>query len=352
MLGATTLAALAIAPAALPDRKTLATWGVETLDAIRRDFRPDPDGYYRDKIKEEMPAFNWGVGILLSAMAEAAPLSPEWKTEAIRYATKTRSYWNPLGPVPGYDVLPTPKPIDRYYDDNAWMVMSLSDLSHATGRPEFRTHAAEAMVYVLSGASPDGSIYWRESDKASRNTCSNAPVAAALLALYEKDRDPARLARAESLYDWTYRTLRDPADDLMWDAISNDGKIEKTKWSYNTALMARSAAELFRLTKKARYRKEAIAFARAGRAKWVREDGAMTDESQFAHLLLESFWFVKRATKWGDAWSDAPKILAALRSRKSADGRYPGRWDGTEANEALITQASAARAYLFAASRL
>lgn len=345
MIAAMTL----LLPSADPDAATLKGWGMETMAAVRRDFLPKPDGFYVDKRGAAQPAFNWGVGVLLSAMAEAAPQNAGWRREAARYAPLVRAYWNDKGPVPGYDVLPGPKDVDRYYDDNAWMVLALSDLAPILKDPSLRTEAERAMTYVLSGESPLGGIYWREVDRGvTRNTCSNSPSSAALLAL----RGKGGVTDARRIHDWTLKTLQDPDDGLMWDAIDKDGKIEKTKWTYNSALAIRTASELFRIHKRPGDRTQAIRMGRAALARWVAEDGTVADEGKFAHMLVESFWFLKRATGEGEPWSRVPKILARLHDRRDTEGRYPARWDRDGASEELIDQAAVARAYLFAARRL
>jgi hypothetical protein len=102
--------------------------GLQALKDLKREFAVAGVPGYAEQSVDGKPngvLFNWGVGVLLSAMNAAARHDPEWKKELARFVEATRAYWNPLGPVPGYDVLPGAKPVDRYYDDNAWMAIAL-----------------------------------------------------------------------------------------------------------------------------------------------------------------------------------------------------------------------------------
>jgi hypothetical protein len=287
-----------------------------------------PDG------KASGVAFNWTVGVVLSAWVAAVRVDPGLRPGLIRYADAVEVYWNSKGPVPGYDVLPGPKPIDRYYDDNAWLAMALVEIFELTKGKRFLDRAEKALIYALSGedAKLGGGIYWRESDKASKNTCSNAPVAAACLAV-AKHRNGTKLrAKAREIYEWTHQHLRDPADGLYWDSIDLNGKIEKTKWSYNSALMLRTAREL-RLP-------EAKELAKACHQRWVDpESQVIRDEGRFAHLLFENLLPQRKAIGF-----DPGKSLASI--PVGSDGWYGKRWDRLDSNQnrELIDQVSYLRA--------
>jgi rhamnogalacturonyl hydrolase YesR len=343
------------AVAMLQTKDDFRTWGLETATKIRQEYKLPRRGLYADALdkgKPTGPAFNWGVGVWLTALNAAAKADPAWKKDLRAYVDATRVYWNPKGPVPGYDVLPGPKDVDRYYDDNQWMVMALVDAYEVLGDPKIMTWAEETLKYALSGEDDKlgGGIYWQEAKKESKNTCSNGPAAAACLAVYGKTKKPEYLLKARELYAWTKKHLQDPQDGLFWDSIRLDGKIEKTKWSYNTALMIRSAAELAKYTGKPEYQEEAERMASASEKRWVDpETGAIKDGGRFAHLLLDSWAFVptperQEKTRRALAWVHA--------NGRNAKGLYGGEFNKPPKPDAtkfeLIDQASAARAYLTA----
>ncbi len=327
-------------------------WGLETLDQIRKSYLLPGGKLFADSIEngeKSGPAFNWGVGVMLGAMNGAARYRPDWKPRLRDYVEATRVYWNTKGPVPGYDVLPGPKDVDRYYDDNQWMVLALVEASEILKEPKFLGYAQETLKYVLSGEDKKlgGGIYWHETKKTEKNTCSNAPAAAACLAVWSHTKDPALLAKAKELYDWTKKHLQDPADGLFWDGINVNGHIGKDKWSYNTALMIRTAMGLWGATGEQKYLDEAQGMTKASEARWFDEaTGAMKDEGRFAHLLLEAWAMVPSSTA-------RPKIFRVLQalhlSGPDSAGRYGKRFDGPptagQTKFELIDQASAVRAY-------
>ena len=326
-------------------------WGLEALTVLQREFAFTSAPGYCESVGEgasKQPVFNWGVGVLMSTMSAAARVDPAWRTELKRFVEATRAYWNPAGPVAGYDVLPLPKDADRFYDDNAWMALALVEAYGVLRDPAVLGYANQALAFALSGEDSKlgGGIYWRERLKESKNTCSNAPVVAACLAVFAETGESRLLEKAKALYAWTKATLQDPADLLMWDSLALSGKKDETKWSYNTGLMVRSAAELARLTGEKHYRKEADAMAAASEKRWL-VAGRLADAGRFAHLLVESWNYVpndKRRKR-------ARAALQWLHDHGRNDrGLYANRFDLSPSpyykRFELIDQASAARAFL------
>jgi rhamnogalacturonyl hydrolase YesR len=343
--------ALAIMP---PQEVDMAAWGIQTLEVIQREFAFERTPGFADAIepgKPRQPVFNWGLGVLLSAMNGAARVDPAWRKPLRDLIEASRTYWNSAGPVAGFDVWPMPKPRDRYYDDNAWMVMALVEASEILKDPKILTLAEEALTFVLSGEDLKlgGGIYWRENGKKSKNTCSNGPAVAACLAVYESTKRPELLAKAKRIYDWTRKNLQDSADDLFWDSKALSGKVDPMKWSYNTALMIRSAAELARITEDSRYRQEAEAMAKSSEKKWL-IDGRIADEGRFAHLLLESWNYVPTDDRMQKAREAVKWVWEHCRTPK---GLFGNRFDKAPTADRkkfeLIDQASAARAFFYTA---
>jgi hypothetical protein len=236
-------------------------------------------------------------------------------------------------------------------------VLALVETYEILGDKKYLDWAEDTLTYVLSGWDDKlgGGIYWHEPKKTSKNTCSNAPAAAACLAVAKYRRSDELKTMARKIMEWTDSNLRDPSDGLYWDSIGiaerADGthKIEKTKWTYNTGLPLRSWSLLggspgVDLTVK------------SSMSHWFdSETGAAKDVGKFAHLLFEGL----AAAKPGDE-EIRKRILGALdflyTKVRDPQGRYGGAWDKPFEAERkkfeLIDQASAARAYLFAYLRL
>ena len=328
--------------------------GIEIVEQIRRDYYLPASRLYAEDIgidgEKSGPCFNWGTGVLLSALNAAAKVEPKYRKWLREYADASRSYWNTKPPVAGYDVLPGPKDVDRYYDDNAWMVLALVETYEILGDKKYLDWAEEALEYVLSGEDGNlgGGIYWRESDKASKNACSNAPSAAACLAV-AKYRQSARLQKkAEDLLRWTQANLQDPADGLIWDNIALSGKIEKTKWTYNTGLYLKGWKMLDGVTPI-----EAVNLKRVFESSinyWLDpKTGAAKDGGRFVHLWFEGLLSVEpKDSQLRDRLVKALKF--ADEHARTPDGRFADRWDRPIGKDkkrfALIDQASAARAFL------
>ncbi|MCX7719257.1 MAG: glycoside hydrolase family 76 protein [Candidatus Sumerlaeaceae bacterium] len=339
-------------------------WGAEALEATDKYLSGTPPFLYAEKTDlprtdnaSVEPAFMWACGIQLTALAAAARCGHPGAAERVEQFLRTFDhYWISKDGLGGYNPGPGAAQPDRYYDDNAWIVLALLEIREQTTDPLTLARAAELHRFVMSGEDRvlGGGIYWREKDCASKHTCSNAPVACAALRLHQMTGRPEHLAEGRRLYDWMRARLLAP-DNLYYDNIRPPDIIEKTKWSYNAALMIRAGLLLHEITGDPRYRDEALATARAAEAHWVRADtGAIACEASFAHLLCEAFLHTGRAT--GDPrW--AAIVGRALRHlhdhARDPAGLYPSRWDAETTapltQVRLLDMASASRAYWIAA---
>jgi hypothetical protein len=332
----------------LPTAKELRTWGLETVEQIRRElYLPDSKLYAEDikAGKRSGPSFNWPAGVMLSALNSAARADKKYAPWLREYADACHAaYWNPAGPVPGYDSCPFPKGADRYYDDNAWMVLQLVETSQVLKDKKYRRWAEVSMKYVMSGWDDQlgGGIYWRENKKTSKNTCSNAPSAFAAFQLGDRKH-------GHDIVAWMMPKLQDPSDGLMWDSAGIGGKVDKTKWTYNTALTIRTLLSDGQ-------KDEAKRVADSSLRHWIDPTtGAMKDDAAFAHLMCEALLDTSRVTGNGKYRQAVLLALKALRERaRDASGHYSKRWESQLRKPVdpvrVIDQASAARAFLEAAA--
>jgi uncharacterized protein YyaL (SSP411 family) len=300
----------------------------------------------------------WGAGVQLSALAAAAQFDPPaYADQLAAYADSLEKYWIVHQGIGGYSVLPGQKEADRYYDDNVWIVLALIETMEATRDKKYLERAEAAMRFVLSGEDEElgGGIYWREKRRRSKNTCSNAPAIVAALRLYQKSSDPRHLATADRLYDWTRSRLQDDQDGLFWDNVHLSGRVDRRKYSYNSALMIRANCLFFEVKGDSKYLAEAQRIARSAMARWiVPETGAVKDGGRFAHLLLESLLAVGRLDR-DPRWLKTVgcSIVFVHKNVRDPNGRYAHSWGRPQTGKLesfqLIDQASAARAYFAAA---
>lgn len=359
-------AALAPAFAGAEDREpAFASWGAETLELIGERFRSPVSELYSEYAllpggrawRGSHPSFMWGVGVQLSALNAAAALEPEkYLSHATQYADAIEVYWSDADGISGFDVQPGPKDSDRYYDDNAWLVLAFSELFEISQEQRYLDRSMATFEFVMSGHDDKlgGGLYWRELEKTSKNTCTNAPAIVSALRLYQLTGKPSYLDTASKLYDWTCAHLQD-TDGLFWDHIKLDGEIDRRKFSYNSALMIRANVLLTEVTGDEKYAQEAERIARAAQAHWIDDDGAVDDSGRFAHLLLESFLALDELNPRGH-WDEVVKrcVVYLHENVRGEDGIHGNRWRGPPRRSprriALLDQASAARIYWLAAA--
>lgn len=148
---------------------------------------------------------------------------------------------------------------DRFYDDNIWLGIDFTDAYMNTKEKKYLQKAQLIWKFVESGNDDKlgGGIYWCEQKRISKNTCSNAPGSVLALKLFRATQDSSYFQKGQKLYEWTQKQLQDPTDYLYFDNVSLDGKIDKTKYAYNSGQMMQSATLLYQLTGKKNYLKDA-----------------------------------------------------------------------------------------------
>lgn len=308
-------------------------------------------------------AMMWACGVQLSALGEAAKMNARRFRPALEGYAKALDVYIQKDALGGYDIWPCPKPKDRYYDDNIWVVLALIKGYETFKDPEYLQRAEASMRFVLSGedTATGGGIYWKEDGRAQgkigKHACSTGPTIVAALKLHRinKNIPEARqdyLATALRLHAWMRSTLQDQ-DGLYWDNIQLSGKIGKEKYSYNSALMVRAECLLYEETGDKKYLEEAQRVANACLKRWVRQDGSMDDGGRFGHLMMGAFlelYLVDRDTKWLKTCDLICEYI--YEKLQDPNGLYPGGWGkplekGKRLTKVdLLDQASVAHAFL------
>jgi uncharacterized protein YyaL (SSP411 family) len=236
----------------------------------------------------------WGNGVMFSALVGAAKHEPRtYRPIMDRFFASMDRYWDDKARVPGYEPWPTKGGgNDKYYDDNEWMVLTFLEAYELTHEPKYLMRADEALRFALSGwdAQLGGGIWWHEGHKdGSKNTCSNAPAAAACARMALFRRRDENIQWAKRIVAWTNDQLQDDEDGLFFDNKKvATGQVNRDKLTYNTALMIRANLSLHRLTGQEAYLHETERLSRA--AEWFvgKETGAYRDDVKFSHLMVEA----------------------------------------------------------------
>ena len=352
------LLAVGVAALAAPALANYEQKAIEATDYTQRAFYDAGAKLYRPTAPMKPGGLPyevmWGNGLQHSVLTFATKYEPEkYKPVLYDFSVALQRYWDKDAPIPGFDAYFASKTDDdKYYDDNAWLVLSFVEAYDATKDPQFLNWAQQTQKFVLSGYDEKlgGGLYWHQQKKESKNTCVSGPAAAAALDLYRVTGDKTDLEQARQLYNWTNANLQDK-DGLYWDNIKLDGEIGKAKFTYNTALMLRNNIELHKVTGDQKYLAEARRVADASLEYWTRAGGKLGDDAKFNNWMCEALLMTYRAT--GEV-----KYLNAVRrhadygykqGRDASDGGYWDNWSATkhapDERKTLIENASAARIF-------
>ncbi len=305
--------------------------------AIQKDFFNEATGLYAQSLAKRDPEFMWGNGVMFSALVAAARHEPDtYRPVMDRFFAAMDRYWDSKAPIPGYEPSPTRgNGHDKYYDDNQWMVITFMEAFDLTHDARYLDRARDTLKFSLSGWDDQlgGGIWWHEKHKGgAKNTCSNAPAAVAALRVARHLDHAANVEWARKIVRWTAANLQD-ADALYLDnKHAADGKLDRRKYTYNSALMLRANLGLHRATGEAAYLEEAKRIAAACEFFLNKETGGYRDGMKFTHLLVEADLELHRAT------SD-PAILA--RARRNGEAAW-SKWQAAPP-KSLIEQAAIAR---------
>jgi len=270
----------------------------EQMDYIQSHFYDAPAKRYHGKYPDEaqgLPyAFMWANGVQWRALLDAARYEPvKYSPILENYGEGMRQYYwdpQPKGSPPGFNAYCSgPGGTDKYYDDNAWLVLGFFEAYNQTHNPKYLQWAKETQTFVLSGwdETLGGGIYWKLNHE-SKNTCVNAPAAVSALDLAGTGTARDQWAWGQRLHTWVNATLQDK-DGLYWDNIKLDGSIEKSKWTYNTALMIEADILLSKRQHDPKLLAHAERSADAGLAAWQDADtGRFQNDANFTHLLCEA----------------------------------------------------------------
>ena len=310
----------------------------EVQQYIQTTFWNRNSDLYAGRADKPDPDFVWGGGVAFSALVGASRHDKSWQPLMKKYFNGLDRYWDDKVKIPGYEPSPTAgNGNDKYYDDNAWMVLTFVEAHELTKDSRYLKRAADTLDFVLSGwdDKAGGGIWWHEGHKdGSKNTCVNAPAAFGCLeiARLNPKRAPKLIAEARRIAEWTNKTLQQP-NALFADRIEvASGKIHRGQLTYNSGLMIRANLGLYQQTKEDVFLMEAKRIAKAAESLLNRETGAYRDPVKWSHLMTEADLELHEAT--GEAY-----LLE--RSRKNAELHY--QQFKKDPPKDLLTAASIAR---------
>jgi len=350
-------------------RASFRAWGAETLAQIDKDLRVGnlytESGTAAGKKSTEhgSAAFVWPASFQLRALASAAKLEPRKYAEPLaRYAAALDRYWTARRGVGGYAVVPGSQ--ERYYDDNAWMLLGLIDAFEVTKSSKLLERARQVLAFLESGEKKTvgGGIRQHEDKDGGIFTCTAAPAAVGALRLYLIRKDPKLLEFAKRMHAALTSKeigLRD-GDGLYHQWARKEGAewhVERGKRAYQSALPLQLELLLHRVTGEAAHLSEAQRIAESALGQWFRKDGTLAETGQWGGSDLCDALLDLHAVDADPRWREAvDRALLVLHERgRDSAGRYGEDW-GVDysktplAEVKLLYIAPVARAYWRAAA--
>ncbi len=245
---------------------------------------------------------------------------------------------------------------DRFYDDNAHLVVSLTEAFNLTKDPVYLTRAQETYDFVLEGedSAAGGGIYFKQFDFFSKDTISTLQGARAAALLYQATGQASYLSDATRLLTWANSHVQQP------NGLFNQGFVIETNSPGGVAIVNAAGVgisanlELYNATDNASYLTEAqrIAATTLGRY-FDAATGRINDEGYWAFELVDALadlYVADRNPTWINRIDTALDWLHA--NKRDANGHYGLFWGrngpqvGVLNSWSLNEQASVARAYL------
>jgi len=316
----------------------VAAQAMEISEFIQKSYWDAKRGIFADKLDKPGPAAVWGAGVVFSSLVAGARHDSRFLPILKEYFKGLDAYWDAKAKIPGYEPFPTAGDAhDKYYDDNAWMVLTFLEAYELTSDPKLLSRAKETLKFVLSGEDDTmgGGVWWHElHHDDSKNTCSNGPSALGCFKLarfYDPKTAATLFEKGKKIVEWTVKTLQAP-NALFNDKIQTNGTINHGQLTYNTALMLRCILWLHTSTGDAKYLAEANRIAKAADGFLDSRTGAYRDSPKWSHLMVEADIEMYRHTRQTEYLE---------RAKKTSQAHYES-WKSKPADE-VINNASFAR---------
>lgn len=244
-----------------------------------------------DSNKNDHPhSYLWPLCALIQA-ANEADKARNTNTYMVPVVNAIKQYYTTEPPAPGYQAVAIKEKKDtRFYDDNQWIAIAYLDAYNRTGTKHYLDESKEIYNFMMHGydTAGGGGLYWKEDDKTTKNTCSNAPGVLVALQLYNITKQQQYLDTALLLYDWVNAHLQS-ADGLFYDNIKLPSmKVDSALYTYNTGTVLQANVLLYSFTKNKKYLLEANRIAAAAKMHFYKNN-KLPGNYWFNVVLLRGF---------------------------------------------------------------
>jgi hypothetical protein len=318
----------------------------QVMEHVQKTFWDPARSVYTKTAQDHTPDYVWRQAAAFSALLGAARHDPAtYRPILATHFHGLEAYWDTKAPIPGYEPAPTRgNGHDKYYDDNAWLIITFLEAFELTHERPYLTRAQETARFVLSGWDDKlgGGIWWHSLHKDdSKNTCADGPAAVGFLYLARVGPPgdaPKWLEAARKTVEWTTAKLQ--ATDGLFDdrIIVNTGEVKRGKLTYNSALMLRANLDLYRQTGRTNYLDEAKRIGKAADFFCDKQTGLFRDPLKWSHFMVEADLDLYRTT---------PEEYLLRRARTNADA-YFAAWKKSPPLDMMSNVATARILYLLA----
>lgn len=187
----------------------------------------------------------------------------------------------------------------RFYDDNAITGIELVDAFRISGNTKYLEQAELAMDFIMTGEDTvcGGGVVWNETEGkgvGEKGISANGFSVYLALKLYQINKKQVYLDYANRIYSWVKRNLQNPDDLIYWNGVNvKDCSVNKTIWTYNTAIMILSDLEFYTLTKDKSYLEDATRMGASSYKNFTTQvDGMLfytTHDTWFNTVLLKAY---------------------------------------------------------------
>lgn len=276
----------------------------EVMDHIQKHFWDEKRNLFYTAIDKHEPDMIWGSGVMFSALVGGSRHDPRYRPVMRKFFEAMNGYWDDKARVPGYEPAPTAgNGHDKYYDDNAWMVLTFMEAYQLTREPRYSKRAEETLNFVLSGHDQEGGggVWWHELHRdGTKNTCVNGPAAVGcfeVAGFLDGKSSAGLIEQGTSIVEWTVKNLQAP-NGLFSDSKNiATGAVNRDQLTYNAALMLRAFLGLYHHTGKPEYLAEAKRIGKAAEGLLDSRNGAYRDAVKWSHLMTEADLQLHRVTK-------------------------------------------------------
>ena len=213
------------------------------------------------------------------------------------------------------------------YDDNAWLGLDMMQAFNQTGDASYLDSAKATAAYLETGLSPQGGMYWGESEHPmTRNTCSNAPTEQLMLRLYQSlhaqgSPDAQHYLDVATNIERFRSTQLVRADGLYGDNVADGtGAFSDAVYSYNQGTPIGADVLWYQTTGDVKYLDRARATADAALAYYGSGDRLWNSAPVFNAIMFRNLLQL-------DAVAPDPRIRTMMTSyleRARTEARDPG----------------------------